>query len=106
MIVTAWNNGAHRASGAGYGLKVSEVDRNKYFKKDWKIILIQLPGQEGWTEVNIAKRSFWRKDCGELIKKEIGVWLFQNGLAPWETGDPPKLALESAGQNRFGLSLK
>lgn len=28
---TAWNNGEWRASGAGYGLKVSVGDRDRFF---------------------------------------------------------------------------
>jgi hypothetical protein len=34
MIVTAYNNGQHHPSGAGYGLRLSVKDRDKYFKRD------------------------------------------------------------------------
>jgi len=34
MIVTAWNNGEHHPTGAGYDLQIDARDRDKYFRKD------------------------------------------------------------------------
>jgi hypothetical protein len=45
MTVTAWNNGSHRPSGAGYGLKVSPHDRDTYFQPEWVSVIIELPTQ-------------------------------------------------------------
>ena len=102
MIVTAWNNGGHHKSGAGYGLKIKATDRGLYFRKEWKKgILLELEGIPNPITVNITKPSFWKRECGELIKKEIGQWLRFNSLAPWPKGKPPKLSLEVISENRF-----
>lgn len=93
MIVTAWNNGKHHKSGAGYGLKLSVADRDKHFRREWKSVFILLEGQDKPIKVNIAKPSFWSPACRELINVEIGRWLIKNGLAPWPKGKPPKLVL-------------
>lgn len=72
MIVTAWNNGSHNESGAGYGLKVPYSDRNQYFKRVWGTVLLELEGYPHLVEVNIRKKSFWEGTCRELIRKDIG----------------------------------
>jgi hypothetical protein len=104
MVVTAWNNGAHHRSGAGYGFKVRREDRDRYFRRSWGTVLVELPGTTTPTEVNIDKDSFWGPTCRELISKEIGLWLRANGYAPWPSGQPPKFAVEPLGGRRFGLS--
>ena len=102
---SAWNNGKHHESGAGYGLKISMAGRDQYFKKDWKSVTFKLPGVPGFTEVelNIDKPSFWNKTCHEIISKEIGVWLRSNSLAPWPSGCPPKFLAEASGAQNFTL---
>ena len=94
MIVTAWTNGSPLSSGAGYGVKVGYDDRSRYFHHEWKSVFVLLDGQPQPIEINIAKKSFWTKTCGELISAEIGRWLIKNGLAPWLVNKPPKLVLE------------
>lgn len=86
MIVTAWNNGSHISTGAGYGLK--------------------LDGSSVIVSINVAKASFWDTTCRELINAEIGRWLIRNNLAPWAKGIPPKLTLLHVGSNRFLLKRK
>jgi hypothetical protein len=107
MIVTAWTNGSPLPSGAGYGVKVGYDDRNRYFRHEWKSVFLLLEGQSLPIEINIAKKSFWTKTCGELISAEIGRWLIKNGLAPWAAKKPPKLALvpmeNTLDHNRFIL---
>ena len=75
MIVTAWNNGMHARSGAGYGFKVSVEDRDAYFQQDWEVILLELDGEAQPMEVNINKTSFWNETCHELIHNKVGQWL-------------------------------
>lgn len=58
MIFVAWNNGQHHNSGAGYRLKISAADRDKYFRREWKSAFMLLEGQSEPIEVNIAKPSF------------------------------------------------
>jgi hypothetical protein len=64
--VTAWNNGAHHASGAGYGLKVKAADGDAYFRRHWRTATIELPNGV-CPGVNIDKDSFWSPSCRELI---------------------------------------
>jgi hypothetical protein len=103
IIVTAWNNGAHNKSGAGYGVKLEVRDRDRFFRREWKTIILELEGFPDEIEVNIVKPSFWETTCRELINIEIGRWLIHNGLAPWPKGHPPKLSLECLEKNCFLL---
>lgn len=98
MIVTAWNNGK-----TGYGIKVKVNDRDKFFKKEWKSVTLVFENSPAQAQVNIAKKSFWSPGCRELIKKEIGEWLQNNGLVSWAKDNPPKLWLESLGNQHFLL---
>lgn len=102
MRVTAWNNGKHHRTGAGYGLKLSPSDRDRYFRKSWATVVVRLPdGQD--VEVNTHKQSFWNDTCRELIDKQIGQWLLRNGYAPWVRGAPPCFELTPDGPARFVL---
>ncbi len=103
MDVTAWNNGQHLASGAGYGLKVTIQDRDRWFNRKWGHIWLRLEGETDSFEVNVGKPSFWSDTCHELIHKRIGQWLIINHLAPWPKGQPPKLVLEHPSENNFYL---
>lgn len=102
---TAWNNGKHLTSGAGYGLKVPINDRDMYFERNWSKIILELPKPPGYTEVevNISKTSFWNKGCHELICRDIGIWLRDLGLAPWPSRNPPKLQIQVVVENRFRI---
>jgi len=44
MRVSGWNNGSpNNTTGAGYGVRISSFsDRDKYFKRDWDKVLIEL----------------------------------------------------------------
>jgi hypothetical protein len=86
--VVAWSNG-----GTGYGLKMSAVDRDTYLKREWGSVALYLPGRHQPTKVNVDKDSFWSQSCRELISKEVGAWLIDNGIAPWPKGKPPKFKL-------------
>lgn len=103
MITKAWNNGSHRASGAGYGLRISRVDRDRHFRRDWSRVTVRLPGQDKPVVVNLTP-SFW-KNCTELRHKEIGRWLRASGFAPWPKGDPPAFEMENMGGNAFRVSV-
>ncbi len=105
MIVTAWNNGEHHKTGAGYGVKIDVADRDQFFQRDWKSIILEIEGKPEKIEVNIEKDSFWGKTCRELINKEIGIWMLQNGLAPWPQDHPSQMLLEPKGDRHFCLKL-
>ena len=102
MIVTAWKNGPHEKTGAGYGLKIGVSDRDRYFKKPWKTVFVHLPNGQT-VEVNTDKSSFWNGSCIELINKEIGEWLIKIGKAPWNSGAPPKFELCLLRERHFEL---
>jgi len=106
LIWTAWNNGSHLPSGAGYGLKVPIVDRDAHFDRAWTSVTLELlgPATTSEVELNIAKPSFWNETCHELISQEIGRWLRSTGLAPWPPGQPPKINVEVVGERRFRVT--
>ena len=106
MIVSAWNNGSHHASGAGYGIKIKVNDRDRYFIREWGHVEIELGSTDQVARANIDKESFWNEDCRELINKDIGAWIRRQGLVPWSPYNPPKLALLPLGGNRFQLDLR
>jgi hypothetical protein len=103
MIVSAWNNGQHYPTGAGYGIKISIEDRDTCFSKGWDCVVLELEDWDADVEVNVKKQSFWGATCRELISADIGRWLQASGLAPWPKGKPPKLLLEPLSGNRFSL---
>lgn len=47
--------------------------------------------------------SFWRR-CSELRSAKIGLWMLENGVAPWPNRRPPRLRLEPTGEAGFRLS--
>ncbi len=105
MIVTAWKNGRHHASETSYGLKVAASDRDRFFDPEEDSAVLELGGWVAPVTVNTHKDSFWGPACRELIDREIGCWLRQNGLAPWPKGRPPKLVMVPLGRNRFAVRL-
>lgn len=106
LVWTAWNSGRHISSGAGYGLKVPIVDRDRYFKRQWATVLVELPVAGGFVtaECNTAKDSFWTETCHELISRDIGRWLRDRGLAPWPRGQPPRCRVEVLGDRHFRIT--
>ena len=105
LIVSAWNNGEHHESGAGYGLEISAADRDAYFNPNWQSVIleIQLDDRVIDAEVNVMKKFFWDPNCGELIKKEIGRWIIGQGYARWPRGHPPRIELIPVGGRRFSI---
>ena len=91
MRAEAWNNGQHHASGAGYGIKVSPEDRDRYFLRSWTSVQLEVPGQ-GTPNVTLSD-SFWRR-CSELRCAALGRWLRETGKAPWPKGHPPTSVIE------------
>lgn len=92
MVWTAWNNGQHHESGAGYGFKVPAPDRDAMFARHWNTVILELPNGVDTViaTANIDKDSFWTGDCRELISQTIGTWLRGHDYAPWPPRDPPK----------------
>lgn len=104
MIATVWNNGAYHPSGAGYGMKISKIDRDNFFKKEWGKVILKLGNDEITTCANINKASFW-SNCRELISKDIGVWLIKEGRGTWEKSKPHKIEIVNITENIFKVEL-
>ncbi len=100
-----WNNGHRHASGAGYGIKITMQDREQFFNRSWSTVILHLNGYSRPIEVNVAKLSFWNRDCGELIKKDIGIWLIQNNCAVGTLGWPYEVRMTVIGEREFKVEL-
>lgn len=80
---SVWNNG-----GNGWGLKIlggPEVGR-KHFRRDVSPILVEVDGTT--QEMNVDKKSFWTKSCGELIQNSLRNWKERHQL---KSGDRASL---------------
>ncbi|MDE0456972.1 MAG: hypothetical protein OXI15_06745 [Chromatiales bacterium] len=107
FVATAWNNGAWNRTGAGYGLKISVEDRDKFFERDWSTVMLRLIGNRTRriAEANVAKRSFWDATCRELINVEIGRWFIENGFDRWTQGSPPRFRMRPVTRREFEVRL-
>ena len=103
IVVTAWNNGKHHRTGAGYGLKLSVQDRDNFFERRWGTVALWLPDADRPIHVNIDNASFWNSTCRELISSEIGRWLLNGRMAPWPLGRPPRFELQRIGEGAFEI---
>ena len=45
MQVKGWNNDSFSMSGAGYGIRISRENRDKFFKHEWQKVVIALDGE-------------------------------------------------------------
>jgi hypothetical protein len=64
---------------------------------------LKLEGEKGEALVNINKNSFWTPKCGELISKDLGIYLIKNKKAPWNRGHPPRM--EHISNNRVRVKF-
>jgi len=102
VYATGWHNGTRPEEPNGYGLKIVERDRDKYFDRDWEEVLITL---EAGPEVTIAlSPSFWRS-CSELRSPDVGRWFLENSAAPWRQGSPPGVVVTPLDGNRFSARI-
>jgi hypothetical protein len=103
MTVSAWNNGDHNPTGAGYVLRISQADRDAVFFQSWDHVLLELQTNRGPQCVAIPlSQSFCRK-CSELRSVDVGRWLIAHGHATWPKGAPPTFRLRNIAGNRFAL---
>ena len=102
VIVSGWNNGSpNNRTGAGYGIRISKEDRDKYFRREWDFVEIELENGEV-VRINLSN-SFWKK-CVELRSSKIGRWMLERDYAPWPKNNPPKFELVQVSERRFKLS--
>jgi hypothetical protein len=105
FIATTWNNSHYHASGAGYGLRISFEDRQRFFNRDWQTVILHLNGYDHPVEVNVAKASFWNRTCGELISRHIRLWLQRNNRARWPQRQPHRARITILGEREFKVEL-
>jgi hypothetical protein len=105
FIAKTWNNGSHHPSGAGYGLKILLQDREQFFNRSWQTVILHLAGYERPIEVNVAKESFWNRTCGELISKDIGIWLQRNNRNRWDNGSPHEVRFTVVDEGAFRVEF-
>lgn len=98
MRAVAWNNGSTPNEPAGYGLKFTEADRDRFFDRGWSEVVVELEGAEAVT-IPLSP-SFWRS-CSELRSAEVGRWLLVQGAAPWPSGSPPGVAVTQVEDHHF-----
>ena len=105
FIAKTWSNDSLSRSGSGYGLRITKEDRDRYFRRSWTCVTLRLPvrGSTRSVEVNCAKKSFWN-GCRELIHKEIGQWLIENGLDFWPNGNPHQFRLTRVTERVFDVT--
>lgn len=103
FTVTAWNNGQWHASGAGYGLKVSVADRDRFFERNWRTVSLRLIAGPSVIDAvaNCAKESFWSQKCRELISRDIGRWIIGLGISRWPENGPPRFTMSPIGPAMF-----
>ena len=105
FIVKTWNNGHYYASRAGYCLKISFDDRAHFFHRDCRMVILHLNGYERLVVVKVAKASFWNRSCGELISREIGIWLQRNNRNHWPNSQPHEVRFSVVGERAFRVEL-
>jgi hypothetical protein len=99
VLVTGWNNGAFHKTGAGYGIRISREDRDRYFNEEWDYVIIQLD-DEG---VRVHFSSYFWGECSELRSAKIGRWMIRRGHQRWSKGSPPVFELVPIGERKFRL---
>lgn len=105
FIAKTWNNGSYKPSGGGYGLKIRLEYRAQYFNRNWQSVILHLDGYERPVEVNVAKASFWNRTCGELISKDIGIWLQRNHRNRWPNRQPHEVRITVLSERVFSVEL-
>ncbi len=106
FIAKTWNNGHRHTSGAGYGIKINMQDREQFFNRSWQTVKLHLSGNiNPIEEVNVDKPSFWNRTCGELISREIGLWLQRNNAATWPPRLPHRVRMTVVGDREFKVEL-
>jgi hypothetical protein len=102
MLATGWHNGGTPEDAAGYGLKFSKEDRDRYFDPEWSSVLIECEGGEV-VEAPLSA-SFWRS-CSEVRSAALGSWMLQASAAPWVRQSPPSIVVTPIEGRRFSARI-
>jgi hypothetical protein len=68
--VRAWSNGSPLRTGAGYGVRLSDCDRDQHFDPEWREVIVDL--DEGETVSVRLSKSFWQS-CPELRSAAVSA---------------------------------
>jgi hypothetical protein len=104
IAASAWNNGQHYPTGAGYGLSISAADRDQWLRREWGTVRLRIGNSQPFA-VNIDKRSLWNGSCMHLISAHLGRWMREIGVAPWRRRLPPTLVLLPLEPGAFEVRL-
>lgn len=96
MIATACKSVGPEA----YGLRLAARDRDRFFRKGWKTVILTLEGEADPVFVTIDKKTFWGVRRRDLVNEQIARWLVANRKAPWRES-PPKVRIEPIMGNLF-----
>ena len=103
MIVSAWKSQcAGSARSTTYGLRVGCENRDRYFKKSWTMVTIELAS--GSVLDLPLHFGFWRA-CPEVKGPGFREWFAAQGLLTWPNGQPPTYDLTPTGPARFKVSV-
>ena len=103
MRGTGWRAGSGSPDDpAGYGIRISAADRDRNFDRDWESVTLELDDGRA-IEIGLSE-SFWRS-CSELRSADVGRWLIAAGVAPWQAGDPPHIAVRAIEAGRFSARV-
>lgn len=95
MKVSGWSKGsADNRTGAGYGVRISYTDRDRYFRRNRGPAEVVLDSGEV-VDVPLSEK-FWTT-CPELRSSMIGRWMLKRGVAPWAKNEPSQFDLELIG---------
>ena len=95
MKVSGWSNSTpNNRTVAGYGIRISYTDRDRYFPRDWGSVEVVLDNGKV-VDVPLSEK-FWTT-CAELRSSTIGRRMQKKGVAPWASDKPPQFDLELIG---------
>lgn len=94
MNFTAWSH-----DGEWYGFRISKIERDAYFPRELEMVILELPYENGFTQIRVnVSNSFW-DNCPELRGSRIRDWFNVNGYQPPTTIVPPKFTAEFINKN-------
>lgn len=103
MQASAYKKCKSHEIGDSYGIRIHLKDRDKYFKKEWKQIEVEI---DGITYIFSLTVGFWNK-CPEFREHTnlpvIRQWLQKYKTLQWERNKPPQVKLVYLGSRKFRL---
>ena len=94
MNFTAWSHNSE-----WYGFRISKRERDAYFPRELKTVILELPYENGVTQIRVnVSNSFWGK-CPELRGSKIRNWFNENRYLPPTTIMPPRFTAVFINEN-------